>query len=210
MSGAVRSTVQVWLAGVASVLPAASVARTSKVWLPAPSEPSVSGLEHDVQLPPSMRHSKVEPASEELNEKVGVVSFDGSGGVESIVVAGGVRSTIHVYEAGVASVSAGGIRRANLERVAAFGERRGERVRAGARRPGSAVDAAFEGRAGLGGAEREVGSRVVGRIAGSRVEGRVRRSQVDRPRVARRAGVGVAGRIDRADVERVAALGQCG
>src|SRR5204863_7104862 len=33
--GAVRSTVQVWVAGEASVLPAASVARTSKVWLPA-------------------------------------------------------------------------------------------------------------------------------------------------------------------------------
>ena len=82
-----------WLAGVASVLPAASVARTSKVWLPAPSAPSVSGLEHAVQLPPSTRHSKVEPASEELNEKVGVVSFDGSVGVASIVVAGAVLST---------------------------------------------------------------------------------------------------------------------
>ena len=105
VSGAVRSTVQVSLAGVESVLPAGSVARMSNVWLPAPSAPSVFGLEHDAQPPPSMRHSKVEPASEELNEKVGVVSFDGSGGMESIVVAGGVRSTIHVYEAGEASVS---------------------------------------------------------------------------------------------------------
>ena len=35
VSGAVRSTVQVWLAGVASVFPAGSVARTWKVWLPA-------------------------------------------------------------------------------------------------------------------------------------------------------------------------------
>jgi hypothetical protein len=67
VSGAVRSIAQVWLAGVASVLPAASVARTSKVWLPAPSAPSVSGLEHGVQPAPSTRHSKVEPASEELN-----------------------------------------------------------------------------------------------------------------------------------------------
>ena len=33
--GAVVSTVQVKLAGVASVLPAASVARTSKVWEPS-------------------------------------------------------------------------------------------------------------------------------------------------------------------------------
>jgi hypothetical protein len=35
VSGAVRSTVQVWLAGVASVFPAGSVARTWNVWLPA-------------------------------------------------------------------------------------------------------------------------------------------------------------------------------
>ncbi len=35
VSGAVRSTVHVWLAGVASVFPAGSVARTWKVWLPA-------------------------------------------------------------------------------------------------------------------------------------------------------------------------------
>ena len=35
VSGAVRSTVQVKLAGVASVLPAPSMARTGKVWLPA-------------------------------------------------------------------------------------------------------------------------------------------------------------------------------
>ena len=38
VSGAVRSIVQVELAGVVSVLPAWSVARTSKVWLPALSD----------------------------------------------------------------------------------------------------------------------------------------------------------------------------
>jgi len=35
VSGGVVSTVQVWLAGVGSVLPAGSVARTWKVWLPS-------------------------------------------------------------------------------------------------------------------------------------------------------------------------------
>ena len=35
VSGAPRSTVHVWLAGVGSVFPAGSVARTWKVWLPA-------------------------------------------------------------------------------------------------------------------------------------------------------------------------------
>jgi hypothetical protein len=56
----------------------------------------VSGLVQDVQLLPSMRHSKVEPPSEELNPKVGVVFPDGLEGLESMVVLGGVRSTVHV------------------------------------------------------------------------------------------------------------------
>jgi hypothetical protein len=48
-------------------LPAWSVARTSKVWLPALSAGEiVSGLVQVVQLPPSIRHSKVESVSEEL------------------------------------------------------------------------------------------------------------------------------------------------
>src|SRR5947207_4814638 len=67
VSGAVRSTVQVWVAGEASVLPAASVARTSKVWLPSLSAGErVSGEVQAVQLPLSIRHSKVEPLSLEL------------------------------------------------------------------------------------------------------------------------------------------------
>jgi len=82
---------------VASVLPAASVARTSKVWLPALSAGEIdSGLVHDVQLPPSMRHSKLEPGSLELNVKLGVVLLDGSAGLESMVVLGAVRSTVQV------------------------------------------------------------------------------------------------------------------
>jgi hypothetical protein len=103
--GAVRSIVQVWLAGVASVLPAASVARAWKVWLPPVSAGEIdSGLVQDVQLPPSTRHSKVEPLSEELKLKLGVVLLDGSDGLESIVVFGAVRSTVQVWLGGVASV----------------------------------------------------------------------------------------------------------
>ena len=79
------------------MLPAASVARTSKVWLPAVSAGEIdSGLVQDVQLPPSMRHSKLEPASVELNVKLGVVLLDGSAGLESMVVFGAVRSTVQV------------------------------------------------------------------------------------------------------------------
>ena len=67
------------------------------MWLPAPSAGEiVSGLEQLLQLPPSRRHSKVEPASVELNVKFGVVLLDGSAGVEPMVVFGAVRSTVQV------------------------------------------------------------------------------------------------------------------
>ena len=56
----------------------------------------VSGLVQEVQLPPSTRHSKVEPLSEELKVKLGVVLLDGSAGLESIVVFGAVRSIVQV------------------------------------------------------------------------------------------------------------------
>ena len=78
-------------------MPAVSVARTSKVWLPALSAGEiVSGLVQVVQLPPSIRHSKVEPVSDEVKANDGVASFEGSDGCELIVVSGAVRSTVQV------------------------------------------------------------------------------------------------------------------
>ena len=78
-------------------MPALSVARTSKVWLPAlRAGEMVSGLVQELQLPLSIRHSKLEPDSEELKVKLGVVLFDGSAGLESMVVFGAVRSTVQV------------------------------------------------------------------------------------------------------------------
>src|SRR2546428_9893374 len=56
------------------------------------------------------RHSKVEPGSLELKPKLGVVSFDGLLGPESIVVLGGVRSIVQVWLAGVGSVLPAGAR----------------------------------------------------------------------------------------------------
>jgi hypothetical protein len=73
------------------------VARTWKVWLPPVSAGEIdSGLVQDAQLPASMRHSKLEPLSEELKLKLGVVLPDGSAGLESMVVFGAVRSTVQV------------------------------------------------------------------------------------------------------------------
>src|SRR5205814_503480 len=102
--GGPRSIDHEWLAGVASVLPAWSVARTSRPWLPSASAAVVCGLVHELQLPPSRRHSKVDPASLEWKVKLGVALLSSGGGVESMVVSGAVRSIVQVWEAGVPSV----------------------------------------------------------------------------------------------------------
>ena len=49
-----------------------------------------------VQKPPSIRHSKVEPPSVEVKEKLGVVLFDGLLGCAVIDVFGAVVSIVHV------------------------------------------------------------------------------------------------------------------
>src|SRR5918996_771903 len=83
VSGAVVSTVQACEAGVGSGLPAASVARTAKVWPPSASGPTGSGLVQGAQAPPSRRHSKVEAPSLAENAKLGEASALGSAGAES-------------------------------------------------------------------------------------------------------------------------------
>src|SRR4051812_49021352 len=103
-------TVNVWVAGEASVLPAASVARTLKMWLPAASVEVVRGLVHVTQLPESTLHWKVLPDSVEVNAKVGLVLVVLLGGPELIRVSGAVVSgggrvvMVNVAVAGVVSV----------------------------------------------------------------------------------------------------------
>ncbi len=103
MSGAVRSTVQAWVAGVGSRLPAASSARTSKVCGASVRPTYDFGLEQSAKAPPSSRHSKPGPASEAVNEKLAPVELDAAGGEDVIVVFAGVVSTVKMNEAGVAS-----------------------------------------------------------------------------------------------------------
>src|SRR3954462_8011347 len=102
--GGPRSIDQVWLADVASLFPAASIALTSNVWLPSASAAVVCGLVQPFQLPPSTRHSNGEPASDEWNVNTGVAVLSSAGGAESIVVSGAVKSTVQALDAGVASV----------------------------------------------------------------------------------------------------------
>src|SRR5256885_8046480 len=91
--GLLVSRCHVHVSGEGSVLPAASVARTSNVCALSVRPLSERGVVHGAQAPPSTRHSKLEPGSDEPNVKEGEVAFDGSAGLLPIVVSGAVRST---------------------------------------------------------------------------------------------------------------------
>src|SRR4051812_49047252 len=94
-SGSPPLTVQVHVAAVASVLPAASVARTAKEWAPWPTV-SVRGDEQEANGPPSRLHSNVEPASVAVKAKSAAVFAVGSGGPEVMLVPGATVSTVTV------------------------------------------------------------------------------------------------------------------
>src|SRR4051794_21552833 len=100
--GLVRSTNQVYDAA-APRLPARSVARTWKVWLPSARAPSVSGVEHAVHEPPSTLQSNV-AVSPALKPKVGVVTPLGSPGFTSIELVGEVVSTSTIPPVATASL----------------------------------------------------------------------------------------------------------
>ena len=101
--GAVASTSHVNVLSLASVLPAASVARAFSVCEPSPSAGVVNGVAQGDQPPPSRSHSKVEPGSVEPRPNVGVVFALGFAGVERKDVFGAVRSTVQACVAGVGS-----------------------------------------------------------------------------------------------------------
>jgi hypothetical protein len=92
--GAAVSIVNARLATEASTLPAASVARTSKVRAPSASAAGVYGDVHAVKDAASMRHWNVALASGEEKLKVGVLSAVGPTGPAVMVVSGGIVSTV--------------------------------------------------------------------------------------------------------------------
>ena len=69
------STVKPTFAGLASTLPAGSLALTWKVWLPSLSAAVVNGDVHDAKAPASTLHSNVAVPSGELKPNVGVLSL---------------------------------------------------------------------------------------------------------------------------------------
>src|SRR5438128_2103778 len=90
-------------AGVESVLPAPSVARTWKLCEPWLNGDVVCGELHGEKALPSTRHSNVEPASLESKLKVGVLSLVVPVGPPVIVVSGDAVSTLNPRRAGFGS-----------------------------------------------------------------------------------------------------------
>ena len=88
--GEAVSTVQVKFAGVASVLPALSIARTSKLWEPSLRPLSSRGEEHGAKAPASSLHSNEAtpepPASAPEKVKVAVATLTSAEGWVSIWV----------------------------------------------------------------------------------------------------------------------------
>ncbi len=93
VSGAVASTVKERAAGVGSIAPAASTARTSNVFAPSVWAAVVWGevqATNPAEAP--TRHWKVEPGSVDVNVNVGVASLVSPVGPPVIVVFGGPAS----------------------------------------------------------------------------------------------------------------------
>ena len=89
--------------GEESVFPAASVALTSKLWLPSANPVYVFGVEQFSHPNPSRLHSNVLFGSLLSKAKVAVGSGVGFGGLSVIVVSGSVKSTVQFHSAGVRS-----------------------------------------------------------------------------------------------------------
>src|SRR5687767_3371051 len=101
----VVSTVQVAAAGLASVLPAASLARTRNVCSPSARPLSATGETQDANAAPSRAHSKVALGSDE-NSNDALVLVVEAAGPEVIVVSGATAgSTVHSHGSGVSSGS---------------------------------------------------------------------------------------------------------
>src|SRR5262245_23517838 len=88
-----ESTVQVKVAGLASVFPASSFARTSTVCSPSDSPSSVKLADTDSYAPPSRRASNTESSSVASAVKLALVWLLNTSGVVVSDVSGGVEST---------------------------------------------------------------------------------------------------------------------
>ena len=110
-AGGGASIVQRQSAGVASTLPAASVARTSKTCSPGARPLYAAGELHAAHVAPSRRQANVAPDSLAENANDALVACVGVAGPVAIVVSGGVVSagagaaTVNACVAGVGSAA---------------------------------------------------------------------------------------------------------
>jgi hypothetical protein len=97
-------TVHACVAGLSSVFPAASVARTRSSCAPSPRPVYSFGEAHDTNAAPSSEHSNVAPASLAARVRLAEVLVVLAAGPDGIVVCGAVESTVQLQVAGVASI----------------------------------------------------------------------------------------------------------
>ena len=169
VSGGTVSTVKAQVAGVGSMLPAPSMARTAKVCVPSASASVVNGVVQAANAAASRRHWNVEPSSDAVKPNVGAFSLvvlpsraAGDGGV------GGWNGRRGVDREGPGRRGRVEVARtvdgADREGVGAVRQRlRGERGGAGRERRG--VQAALERGALLGRGETERRGALVGGAA---------------------------------------------
>jgi hypothetical protein len=103
-AGCTVSTLHAREAGVGSLFPAASVARTWKVWPPSDRPEYDFGLAQVANVAPSSEQSNEEPGSPPENVNCAVSDDVDPGGPPVIVVSGGTVSTVQARVAGVGSV----------------------------------------------------------------------------------------------------------
>ena len=103
VSGGARSIVQVLVAGVASTLPAVSIARTENVWDPLPSSVNDAGDVQAAKEAESSLHSNVADPSPDVKENEAAPLFTTEGGCAVSVVSGAAVSIDHANVAGEGS-----------------------------------------------------------------------------------------------------------
>jgi hypothetical protein len=103
VSGATVSIVQLCVAGVASTLPAPSLARTRNWWASSARPEYWRGEAQDAKAAPSSEHSNVTPDSLDEKLKLALVLDVSADGAEEIVVSGATVSIVQVWVAGVGS-----------------------------------------------------------------------------------------------------------
>ena len=164
VSGATVSTVHVREAGDASVLPAASVgAHLERVRALRRGRCSWRGTSPNAA--PSSAHWNVEPASVAVKVKVALVLLTEPVGPAVMVVSGATVSTVHVREAGEASV----LPAASVARTWKVCDALREAgVPGRARAEGGAVERALERRARFGRGEGERGAGAADRAGADR------------------------------------------